>query len=109
MIVAMACLKTRDAADEAEIDRIFDRMQKIVTTIPGFLSYKRYQADDGEEIEVVRFDSEQALELWRTHPEHLEAQRRGREEFFEEYWVEVSSVIRRYHFKRGIGYVDDLP
>ena len=77
--------------------------------MPGFLSYKRYGAEDGEEIEVVRFDSEEGLDAWRTHPEHREAQRRGREEFFEEYWVQVCSPIRQYRFRHGVGYSDELP
>jgi heme-degrading monooxygenase HmoA len=109
MIVAMASLKSREGADEGELERTFERMRELVATIPGFLSYKNYVAEDGEELEVVRFESEAALESWRTHPEHLEAQRRGRDEFFDDYWVQVCAAIRQYRFKRGSGYVEEFP
>jgi heme-degrading monooxygenase HmoA len=109
VIVAMASFKNREVADDGELDRTFDRMREIVVTIPGFISYKSYAAEDGEELEVARFESEEALDAWRSFPEHLEAQRRGRDEFFDEYWVQVCVPIRQYRFIRGSGYTDELP
>lgn len=109
MIVAMASFKDRQGADHAELERTFDRMRELVTTIPGFVSYKSYTAEDGEELEVARFESEEALEAWRSFPEHVEAQQRGRDEFFDAYWVQVCVAIRQYRFERGTGYSDDLP
>ena len=47
-----------------------------MASIPGFISYNSYVSDDGEELTVARFDSPEALEAWRTHPEHPEAQGR---------------------------------
>lgn len=109
MIVAMASLKSREDVDEVELERTFERMRELVTTIPGFLAYKSYVAEDGEELEVVRFESEASLQAWRSFPEHVQAQQRGRDEFFDEYWVQVCVAIRQYRFVRGIGYTDDLP
>ena len=109
MIVAIASLKAREGVNEDELERTYYRMRELVSQIPGFISSQTYTAEDGEELEVVRFESEAALEGWRTHPEHLEAQRRGRDEFFDEYWVEVCVPIRRYRFKRGSGYVEQFP
>jgi len=109
MIVAMASFKSREGADEGELERTFERMRELVATIPGFVSYKSYVAEDGEELEVARFESEEALQAWRSFPEHFDAQRRGRDEFFDEYWVQVCVPIRQYRFTRGSGYSDELP
>ncbi len=83
-------------------------MWEIVPKIPGFISYKGYTGEDGEEIVVVRFESEEALDAWRNHPEHVEAQRMGRESFYEEYWVQVCNTLREYRFTAGGGYEHDL-
>ena len=47
-----------------------------MASIPGFISYNSYVSDDGEDLAVARFESLEALEPWRTHPEHPEAQGR---------------------------------
>jgi len=83
------------------------RMSQIVASIPGFISYNSYVAGDGEEMVVVRFDSLDALDAWRNHPEHLEAQEKGRSLWSEDYWVQVSSTVREYRWTRGVGYHTD--
>ena len=60
-------------------------MHELVERIPGFISIKAYTGEDGEEIDLVRFANEDALKVWKEQPEHLEAQRRGREEFYDRY------------------------
>jgi len=51
-------------------------MKEIVVSIPGFMSCNSCVSDDGEDLAVARFESLEALEPWRTHVEHLEAQGR---------------------------------
>jgi hypothetical protein len=43
----------------------------------------------------VRFESEEALQAWKTHPEHMKVQARGREAFFESYRMTVATSIIR--------------
>jgi hypothetical protein len=49
---------------------------------------------------VARFDSLEALEAWRTDPEHLEAQEKGRSSWFQEYWDQACSTVHEYHWTR---------
>jgi len=37
-------------------------MHELVETIPGFISIKGFIGEDDEEIDIVRFESEEALE-----------------------------------------------
>jgi heme-degrading monooxygenase HmoA len=86
-------------------------MAEIVSSIPGFISYNSYTSEEGDEMAVVRFDSLEALEAldaWRTQPEHLEAQEKDRALWSERYWIQVSSTVREYQWTRGVGYHDDL-
>jgi heme-degrading monooxygenase HmoA len=68
----------------------------------GFISFKSYSASDGETISVIRFASEEALEAWRCHPEHQQAQRRGRESFYQRYHIEVLRHVRESRFDRSV-------
>lgn len=43
-----------------------------------------------------------------TYPEHVAAQRRGREAFYDEYWIQVCSTVREGWFRRGEPYREDL-
>jgi heme-degrading monooxygenase HmoA len=110
MIVALFSVEPREGLDpavEAEEEERSARMHQIVRRMPGFISYKAYTADDGERVVVVRFESHEALAAWRSHPEHREAQQRGREAYYEKYWVQVCQTVREYSFTRDRGYEYD--
>ena len=70
------------------------RMKALATTMPGFISHKAFTAEDGERVAIVEFESEEAQRAWRMHPEHIEAQKKGRKDFYLEYRVQVCSVLR---------------
>lgn len=108
MIVVLFSEVTRPDIDVEESGRTSARMQEIVASIPGFISYNSYVSDDGEDLLVARFDSPEALEAWRTHPEYLEAQEEGRSSWFQEVWVQASSTVHEYRWTEGVGYRSDL-
>ena len=93
-VIVIGSLTLREGADLEEYGRLGERMYDIVSRLPGFQSVKSYKADDGSEISVFRFTSEEALEAWRTHPEHIETIRRGHAEFYARGHLQVCKVIR---------------
>jgi heme-degrading monooxygenase HmoA len=97
-IVVIFKTHLREGANAKEYERTSRRMREIVGEIPGFISIKGYTAEDGEEIDIVRFSDEKALEAWRTQPEHRSTQERGRKEFYDHYWVQACRVFREYEF-----------
>ena len=101
MVIVLIRTQLRADADVAAHDRLDARMFELVQTIPGFVSARSYAAHDGDRVSMIRFESAEALRAWREHPEHREAQRRGRDEFFAAYDVEVCEVLRGYEFGRG--------
>jgi heme-degrading monooxygenase HmoA len=76
------------------------RMNEIAAAMPGYISHKGFFADDGERVTVVEFESEEAHNAWRMHPEHIEAQRKGHQIYYSEYSVQVCEVVRESKFKR---------
>ena len=85
----------RRAAYEATAER----MDALVRTMPGYLWHKTFRAEDGERVTQFGFESLAQLEAWRDHPEHREAQRRGRAEFYAEYSLHVCTPLREAYLK----------
>jgi heme-degrading monooxygenase HmoA len=108
VIVVLFSTVDRPEIDAEEYGRASARMHEIVASIPGFISFNSYVSDDGEELLVARFDSLEALEAWRTDPEHLQTQEKGRSSWFKEYWIQASSTVREYRWTEGVGYRTDL-
>ena len=100
MMVVLFSATLAEDADTAAYEALDKHLYGIVGSMPGFLSVKEYTAADGETIGVVRFESEEALEAWRRQPDHQEAQRRGREEFYARYDIEVLRLERASRFER---------
>jgi heme-degrading monooxygenase HmoA len=88
----------RPGADLAAYEAMNARMEALVNQIPGYLGIKGYTAEDGESVAIAQFESREALIRWRDLPEHLEAQRAGRECFYASYKVRVCSLERAYDF-----------
>ena len=93
-VLVVGDLKIRQGASRDEYDKLDERMYGIVSNLPGFLSVKNFKADDGEVISIIRFASEEALEAWRTHPEHVETMKRGHAEFYASGFLQICKVIR---------------
>jgi heme-degrading monooxygenase HmoA len=76
-------------------------MVGLASKTPGFISIDGYAAEDGSGLAVVRFESEEALQAWKTQAEHVKAQARGREAFYQSYRMTVASIIREYDFQQA--------
>ena len=102
MVIALFEYRLRADLDTAEWEQTFGRMVALASEMPGVISIDGYASEDGVSLAVVRFESEEALRAWKNHPEHVLAQARGREAFFDAYKVTVASpVIREYGGQRA--------
>ncbi len=97
MIVVVFRSRLREEAQE-EYQQWAKRMSEIARTLPGYVSHKRFVADDGEAVTIVEFESEESLRGWSRHPDHVEAKRNGRDRFYAEYKVQVCAVLRASAF-----------
>jgi heme-degrading monooxygenase HmoA len=76
------------------------RMEELAAKMPGYIAHKEFAAEDGERLTLVEFESEEAIAGWRMHPEHVEAQRKGRTKFYSEFRLTVCKVLREQRFQR---------
>jgi heme-degrading monooxygenase HmoA len=103
MIVTVFRARLRPGVDMAALSALGERIYALAIAMPGFVSYKDYQAADGESVTIVEFASEPELLAWRNHPEHRDAQERGRRDFFADYTIQICRVERGYTFTMADG------
>jgi heme-degrading monooxygenase HmoA len=98
MIVTVFRSRLKPGVDDAYLP-MADRMDALARTMPGYISHKRFTAEDGERVTIVEFESEEAVRAWRHHPEHKAAQAKGREAFYAVYRIQVFEVLREAQFE----------
>jgi heme-degrading monooxygenase HmoA len=77
------------------------RMLELASKMPGFISYKEFQAADGETLSIVEFDTVEHVRAWHDDPEHREVQQWGRDRVFERYDIKTREVVRTLRFPRA--------
>ncbi len=77
-----------------------DRMEELARAQPGFLSFKSYAADDGEVVAISEWADEAAARGWGRQAEHLAAQGRGRDAYYQDYTLFACADPRIHRFER---------
>jgi heme-degrading monooxygenase HmoA len=86
-------------ADGGEDDAVMaDRMVELARTMPGFLGVESVRGADGFGLTVSYWSDEEAVRRWQQHPEHLVAQRLGRDQWYSRFELRVCRVERAYGF-----------
>ena len=98
MVIVIFRTRLKDGADQDALAALTREMRDRVRSVPGFVSIKEFLAADGEGVAVAEFETMAAVTAWREHPDHRQAQERGRKEFFARYRVQVGEVVRDYTF-----------
>lgn len=74
------------------------RLAETARRMPGYIAHKGFVAEDGERVTIVEFHSAEAQRAWSLHPEHVQAKKKGRADFYLEYRVIICSVERDSRF-----------
>jgi heme-degrading monooxygenase HmoA len=98
MVVIVFRARLKPDVDHGALAEVGQRMYELASSMPGYISYKDFVAEDGENVSVIEFESLETLAAWREHPEHKVVQQRGRDEFFAEYRIQVCAPVRDYRF-----------
>ena len=105
--MALVVFRSRIRPEGAEaFQKLADELLALARSMPGFVSYKRYLHEDGERCSIIEFETPQQLLAWREHPVHREAQRMGRERFYQRYTLHVfeePSRESRFEYLEGAG------
>ena len=78
--------------------KMAEAMETLASTQPGFLGIE--SARDGLGITVSYWNSLESIAAWKQNAQHLVAQQRGRDAWYEEFKVRICRVERDYEFTR---------
>lgn len=73
-------------------------LRPLVEGVDGFLGVERFESltTPGKLLALSWWRDENAVRAWREMPEHREAQRKGREQWFSNYRIRVAETVRDY-------------
>lgn len=100
MIVTIFRSRVRPEAQQ-EYNQWATRMSQLAAAMPGYISHKGFAAQDGERVTLVEFESEETLREWARHPEHVDAKKKGRKDFYLEYRIQICTPLRDTNFAAG--------
>lgn len=94
---AVIFTSVRTVLDAAEYGAAADAMEQLATRQPGYLGIESVRdSDTGLGITVSYWATEDDARAWKRVFEHADAQRLGRERWYETYRVRVATVGRDY-------------
>ncbi len=71
------------------------RMRELALAEFGCIEFHAV-AEGENEVALSYWPDVESIRAWRAHPEHVGAQRLGKERWYESYSVEVATVDRKY-------------
>lgn len=77
-----------------------DEMVALAARQPGYLGVESARGADGFGITNSFWADEASIRAWKAEVDHLEAQRRGRADWYAAYAVRVGRIERAYQFSR---------
>ena len=80
---------------DAEYAAMAARMRELALEQFGCLEFHSVTEGD-EEVALSYWPDEESIRAWKSHPEHLLAQRAGREHWYDSYSVQVARIEREY-------------
>ena len=78
---------------EAQYRPLALEMSELAHAMEGFVDEAFFAAPNGDRVTIVRFVDRASHDAWARHPAHREAQRRGRDEFYESYEISITEVL----------------
>ena len=83
------------AAFDADYSHTAERLRELALQHYGCREFIS-SCENGREIAISYWDSEEQIAAWKKDAEHLSAQRAGRERWYRSYRVQVVKVTREY-------------
>ena len=87
----------RENEDEAYMDMAL-KMDELAKEQPGFLGFET--ARDLLGVSVSYWQDLSSIQEWKMNVDHIEAQNKGKNEWYKSYKVRIAKVEREYSFEK---------
>ncbi len=91
-----------NAEGKAEYLQLAAHLRQFLQQQAGFISIERFQSlvDENKVLSLSFWESEVAIQQWKNHLEHQQAQTQGKKKLFDAYRIRVAQVVRDYAYER---------
>ena len=90
------------SANTEGYEQTAERMRELCEAQPGFLKMVHSVSDEGESITSCYWQDLAFISAWKQNTEHQTAQKRGIEQWYDEYRIEIARIERAYHWQREL-------
>ncbi len=92
VVIFRAKIRTLDS----EYSEVASRMRELALKEFGCTEFHAV-TEGANEVALSYWPSEENIKAWKSHPEHILAQRLGIARWYESYSVQVAKIGRQYH------------
>jgi heme-degrading monooxygenase HmoA len=94
-----AVIFTNLLTDEIEgYSEMANRMEELAKLQPGYLGFESAREQLG--VTISYWESLEAIKQWKENLDHLDAQQKGRKQWYSWYKTRICKVEREYEFMR---------
>jgi len=86
----------RSQGDDEAYSKMAERMVQLAAEQPGFLGVDSARGEDGFGVTVSYWKSLDDIAAWKANGEHLDAQNKGRAQWYEGFTLHIARVERSY-------------
>ena len=86
----------RRQGDDASYYETAERMVELAAQQSGFLGVESARGEDGFGITVSYWQSLEDIAAWKANGEHLDAQNKGRKQWYENFTLHIARVEKAY-------------
>ncbi len=87
---------SKKRSDVAGYESMANRMLALAQQQDGYLGVDSVREENGMGITVSYWKTLESISSWKKNTEHLEAQRLGRKDWYEDFQVRICKVEREY-------------
>ena len=96
-VIIFTTIRTEgDNGYNAMNEKTFDLVEKQ----SGYIGAESYHNEEGKHVTLVKFKTQEDIKNWKENTVHKEAQKLGRDKWYNYYNVKVCKVEREYEFNK---------
>ncbi|QDT99403.1 antibiotic biosynthesis monooxygenase family protein [Gimesia aquarii] len=76
-------------------------MEKLASNQSGFLGIESFRSLDKKGVTISYWKDLSAIRAWKENPEHLTAQQLGKQQWYQDYTIEIAKIETAYDFQTG--------
>ena len=103
--IAVIFSSLRTEGDDESYGQAAEEMAELASVQEGFVDLVSLRREDRFGITVSIWRDIATATTWRANPRHLAIQKKGRDRWYEDYWVRVGRVLRQKNFHGDVNLV----